>query len=197
MSCMVFRKINILLPTFRRSTTRLPRFVDSFTRLAFDMKNVCFTFCVNKEDFATKEYLENRCKDYQYHICYENLTTPNLSAFFNQAYTETPFKEPDTLIGYFGDDFEARTPNWDIMVLEAMNRYGPTACIYGDCVIGWADRLCTFFVTSRQLVDATEAPFCNIEFPCDFTDKVWFETFKSIKRLFYLTQWKCYHNHST
>lgn len=195
----MYDRINLMLPTFNRSDTKLPAFIDSAMNQAADLKNICFTFCVNKRDTKTQEYLVERFKDHpeMYHILIEDLIAPHLAKFFNQLYTDTKFKDAGTVVTMLGDDMEFQTGGYDLVILQTMNECDGLGLVYGDDCLWWHEKLCVNIFTSRKYIDLfLPLPFMCELFPRDQIDIVHYEIAQQLGMCYYLSSLKIFHNHA-
>ena len=83
----MYNRINLMVPTYNR-IKKLATFIDSAIMKVSNRNNICFTFCVNKRDTKTKEYIQSFFSSFrnrpQYEILEEDLITPHLGKYFNQ-----------------------------------------------------------------------------------------------------------------
>jgi hypothetical protein len=193
-----YDRVCLMLPTYGRSQTLLPKFVDSAIKTASSQKTVCFAFCANKRDTATLEYL--RTKDFQGHdheVVVEDLPRPDLSVYFNMLYDQTKTRsEPGTLVSMVGDDMVFETHGWDATLLGQANHYEGVGVFYfNDAYIARERCAVNMFVT-RKMVEATEQPFMA-PFAADMIDVVWTEVGRATKTLHFYPDIVLRHNHNT
>lgn len=194
----IYKKICIMCPTFGRAKTKLPEFINSIIATISDTKNVCVCFVVNERDKESEEVIERLCNtELEYEILYENSTECNLSQYFNIAYDNTCFKRPGTCVSMFGDDMVFGTKGWDKLVLEKINDTFGYSIVYGDDDFCQHENLCVYFVTSRELVEATGKPFMCEGFKIDCIDNVWMELGRKLNILSYMPNWHVRHDHAT
>ncbi len=187
-----------MLPTYMRSSTLLPTFVDSAIEMATNTDNICFSFCVNKNDHGTIEYIKKRFKDtsIEYTMIIENEQNPNLAVFFNMIYNAT---HADNLImSMLGDDMQFVTRGYDLLILEKINNIDGLGIVYGDDCLWWHEKLCVNFFTTCKFVDLIKPnKFMCEAFPRDQIDIIWYEIAKKLSMLYYIGCLKIKHNHST
>lgn len=196
---MIYDKINLFVPTYGRSETKLPKFIQSVLDTADDLGRVAFTFVVNTMDKATQEYLARALDGVaDYDVILEDTTEVNLSRYFNMAYEQTRFNEPERLVSMMGDDMEFQTPGWDTLVLDWANWFDGIGLFFGDDCKGTGDSLAVHFFTTRKFVDAiAPLPFMCELFPVDDMDVVWDQTARIVGRRFYIDKLHIFHNHAT
>jgi hypothetical protein len=196
---MVWDKICIMLPTYGRSDTLLPKFLSSCIQTAGNLKNIRFAFCVNGNDTETIRYIKTHniygtgvCK-----IVLENLPTPNLAKYFNMLYEASASFGSDCLVSQLGDDMVFNTPGWDIKLLEAVNNYDGIGIFWmNDDYIAHERCAVNLFLT-RKMVEATEKPFMCEEFAADFIDYIWTRIGKLTRTSHYFPDIIIKHNHNT
>lgn len=193
---MLYKKINLMLPTYKRHNTKLPEFINSAQEKAASLDNICFTFCVNEKDKETVEAIKGLCKA-EYHICIEKTTEVNLAKYFNQMYEEVNLGE-DVVVTMLGDDMVFITEGYDEKILEEINNYGGIGIFYADDCIRFRGDLCTNLFVTRKFVDAQlPEKFMAEEFPIDMIDIIWQEVGEKLNRCFYLNHIKILHKHAT
>ena len=195
---MRYNKICIMVPTYKRSKTSLPVFIDSALATA-TLKNICFSFCVNKKDTETIDYLSQRDWDYgtEWEIIYEDLIQPNLAYYFNKMYDETKFDSSGTCVSMFGDDMVFKTYGWDEKFLNTINNYNGIGVFWADDNYIAHDQLCVNLVVTRKMVEATKHRFMCDLFHADMIDTIWMEVGKLTNTGHYLNDVIIQHNHST
>ena len=195
-----YNRICVMCPTYGRAGGKL----NTFIRSALETRHgdICFSFVVNKSDTESVRVIHDLFDHpdapiVPYEILEENTDKPHLAKYFNQAYRETKFNEPGTLVSMFGDDMEFRTPGWDRMMVDKMNDVGGFGIVYGDDDYCQHDKLCVYFVTSRAFVESTGKPFMCEEFAVDWIDNVWMVVAKGLNAAWYLPGLHVFHNHAT
>lgn len=105
-----YSRICLMLPTYGRSHTYLPRFIDSAIATASSPKRVSFVFCVNAGDNSTIAYLDER--DFKGHanaVVFESLPSPNLAVYFNMLYKSALARAPGAVVSMVGDDIDRKS----------------------------------------------------------------------------------------
>ncbi len=197
---MQYKKINLMLPTYGRSDTMLPRFIASAISKVSDPENICFTFCVNKSDKNTIDFIKDRLRggEVDYHIIYEELPRPHLAKYFNKMYKETRFKHASTIISMLGDDMEFLTDGYDLLILKAVNDCDGLGLIFGDDCYSWHEKLCVNLFTSRRFVDMLKPlPFMCEFYSRDQIDIVWRDVTMQMGLYIYVSSLKIKHHHCT
>jgi hypothetical protein len=196
---VIYQSINLMVPTYGRSATKLPKFIKSVLDTTEDISRVAFTFVVNTKDTATQEYLAQALEGVaDYEVILEDTTEVNLSRYFNMAYEQTRFNEPERLVSLLGDDMEFQTQGWDTLVLNWANWFDGIGIFFGNDGKGTGDSLAVHFFTTRKMVDAIHPlPFMCELFPIDDMDVVWDQTARIIGRRFYIDKLHIFHNHAT
>jgi hypothetical protein len=196
---MIYDKISLMLPTYRRSTTYLPRFIESAMMTAKNLNNVCFAFCVNKGDFDTIDYINSlywtKCGACV--VCLEETTKPNLAKYFNILYDQTVEYGDNCVVTMMGDDMEFRTPGWDVKILEAINAYDGVGVFWANDDYIAKERCPVNMFVTRKMVEATEKPFMCEDYEADMIDYIWGKVGKYTKTSHYLPDVHIWHNHST
>lgn len=194
-----YNKIAVMLPTYGHSENKLPKFIGTLMDSVANLASIAIIFVVNRKDTATIAFINNRLAGVMdYEILYEDLQEPNFAAYFNIAYTQTKYNEPERLVSMFGDDFEFKTYGWDKLFLKYANQFGGFGLFFGDDMLQAGVRLAVFFVVTRQVVDAiSPMPFMCELFPVDDIDVVWDQTMESLGHRFYIPEIKVFHNHAT
>lgn len=196
---MAWTRINVMLPTYKRSDMRLRYFVDSALKTCASVDNICFTFVCNEQDTETHRYLTTRLRGVaDFCVLMESLQTPHLAKYFNQAYKDTEFKDDSVCVSMFGDDFVFKTDRWDEILLQWVNDYDGIGIFYGDDMNRFHGDLATMFVTTRKYIEAQghDEFMCEL-FPIDEIDVIHHDIAKAVGRLFYLPHVKILHDHST
>lgn len=198
---VTYKKINLMVPTYKRSGTKLPVFIDTALETVSSKDNLCFTFCVNANDFDTQEYLSEKFRDsgIDMHIIPESEPKPNLAKYFNAMYGYHKKNiGDDVAVSMFGDDMEFQTPGWDKKMLQALNLFGGVAIVYGDDMKSPVKKMCVNFITSMRLVEAQYPfPFMCDEFSIDIIDLIWQIVGEELGLAIYLNEVKIFHNHAT
>ncbi len=196
---MIYNKILAMTPTFNRSTTYLPAFVNSAIEMS-DPTLTEFCFRVHREDEATRKYLEGfNFKEFKCEILVEEpLSTINLAKFFNQMYDKTRTRnERETVVSLLGDDMVFKTKGWDRQILDLINAYKGIGVFWvNDDFIARERCPVNMFVT-RDFVEATEHPFMCEEFPADFIDYIWGKVGKYTHTQHFLPDVHIQHNHNS
>jgi len=197
---MLYDKICLSLPTYKRANGKLRDYIDTALNMCSDKSKICFSFVVNQNDKETQEFIKKRFEkvESEYEILIENLPEPHLAKFWNMFYEKTKFQEYSTLVSMTGDDMQFRTEGWDSLVLKWVNYLGGIGLFYGDDCKNSHEKLSVFFFTSRKYIDALKPlPFMCEMFPCDDMDVVHYNTALTLNRLFYIKDLKIFHNHAT
>lgn len=199
MNGITYNRICCMLPTFGRSATHLPQFLDSFIVMSSSPQAVCFCFCVNVNDEDTRNFLANyNWRGYEWEIIPEDLPKPNLAIYFNLMFNSTKTaKQPGTVVSMLGDDMVCRTRRWDQRILKLINAYNGVGVFWcNDDYIAKERCPVNLFVT-RQFVDATEHPFMCVDFPGDMIDMVWGYVGHYTKTSHYDPDTHIFHNHNS
>lgn len=196
---MKWDKICIMLPTYGRSDTLLPKFLSSCIQTAGNLKNIRFAFCVNGNDDETIRFIKTHpiyglgvCK-----IVLENLPTPNLAKYFNMLYDASASFGSDCLVTMLGDDMEFLTRDWDTRILALVNQYDGIGVFWANDAYIAREKLCVNMFVTRKMVEATEYPFMDETFPAEMIDLIWYLVGKQTKNLHYLPEVLIRHNHNT
>lgn len=192
-------KILIMLPTYGRSRTLLPEFINSCIGTVSNKDNIHFLFCVNKNDKETKDYLENSIiyKSKMGDVIEEDLPTPHLAKYFNMLYDKACEFQKNYLVTMMGDDFKFITFGWDKEVLELVNKYNGMGVFWCNDDYIAKERMCVNMFVTRQYVELTEHPFMDDAFAAEMIDYVWYQVGKQTKHLHYLPNVIIKHNHNT
>lgn|SRR4030042_625898 len=195
----MYDSICVMLPTYGRSGTLLPTFINSCMETASDVNHIKFAFCLNQKDVETDRFLKlfKWPKKENLLIVYESTDKPNLSLYFNMLYRETTVFGDNCLVSMLGDDMEFRTPGWDKFILDAVNMYNGIGIFWcNDNYIAHERCAVNLFVT-RKMVDATEHPFMCEEFAGDMIDYLWTKVGKYTRTQHYFPDVIIQHNHNT
>lgn len=196
---MTYNKINLMIPTYKRWNSGLPKVIDSSLRTASNTDHIVFSFCVNEKDLGTVEYLENRYwhNDRAYDITFENTRQPNLSKYWNLLYDETRFQEENILVSMIGDDMVFTTPGWDQTILDEVNRHDGKAIVHcEDALISHGACAVNMF-TTRKMVEATNKPFMCPLFHADMIDVIWTDVGEMTGTIYFLRNVVIRHEHQT
>jgi hypothetical protein len=198
----MYDKIALMLPTYGRSETYLPRFIETAAKTS-SPDRVRFVFCINTKDVKTSDmlkdnyYLQAGICPFEYTVVPENLPSPNLATYFNLMYEKTKEFGDNCVISQLGDDMEFRTPGWDQKLLDAINAYDGIGVFWcNDDYIAGERCPVNLFVT-RKMVEATEHPFMADEFAADMIDYIWGKIGKYTETSHYFPDIHIWHNHST
>ena len=194
---MKYNKICIMLPTYKRSKTSLPVFINSALETCSNPANICFSFCVNKKDIDTLEYLDSYIFPFgcEYEIIVENSFVPNLAKYFNMLYNQTRFSGSDIVASMLGDDMELKTHGWDIQLLNAISGLDGIGVFYCNDNFIAGGNLCVNLFVTRKFVDATKKPFMCPMFNADMIDYVWHMVGGLTRSLHYSENIVIQHNH--
>lgn len=195
---MVYNKINLMLPTYKRHDTLLPIYINSALDTA-RVKNINFSFCVNKKDQGTIDFLNSYDWPHgcEWEMILESSIQPNLSKYFNLMYDTGKFSSPSTLVTMTGDDMEFKTQGWDLKILEIINNYAGIGVFWCNDDYIAHERLCVNLFVSRKMVEATRRPFMCPMYHADMIDWVWMEIGKLTNTGHYLRDVIIKHNHNT
>jgi hypothetical protein len=127
---VAYAKINLIIPTRGRASTKLPCFIESFKATALSPDSVYYTFVVDEDDTETMEYLVAR-NDINMFVVFNAPGPPHLAGLMNKGFDMSPWKGEGWVYGYIGDDFVSATHGWDAKVLDAANRCRGRRCIWG------------------------------------------------------------------
>lgn len=155
----------------------LPRFLNSAIKNIHKPEQVCFQFVVNKSDYdtvATIGEIMVGCRDgVDFNLLLESLPKPNLSAYFNMAYTSGKFRDAGTVASMVGDDMEFDTAGWDSIILDAINKKDGQGVFYCSGDERFVDGLCVNAFITRPFIDRCRCKFMCDQFPANGIDKVW------------------------
>lgn len=193
----MYNKIALMVPTYGRSETYLPRFIQTAIRTS-SPNNIRFVFCINEKDDDTISYLKRKhFNDFECDVIVESLPSPNLATYFNLMYEKVKEFGDDCVISQLGDDMEFRTPGWDQKLLDAINIYEGIGVFWcNDDYIAGSRCPVNLFVT-RKMVEATERPFMADEFAADMIDYIWGKIGKYTRTSHYFPDIHIWHNHSS
>jgi len=194
---MTYDKINFFLPTYKRVFNRkLTRFIDSVLTYVSNLNSIMFTFLVNPDDKETIDYINREDFIAPISTLYWKQPTPHLGKMYNMIYEFTPWKDENILVTMVGDDQEFLTKNYDLRILDAINKIDGRGFIYcNDTIQG--KRLCTHLFTTRHFVWMTKAPFMCELFPAYFIDTVWHRIGQATGTAVYLDNVIIKHHHYT
>lgn len=185
-----YKKIILMCPTYGRSETYLPRYVDTALRTRTGGL-VELMFCVNKEDHGARKYLQTiPCK-----VVVEDLPRPNLAKFFNLMYDEV--RDPGVVVTMMGDDMEFRTPGWDRRMLDLINAHKGIGVFWANDDYIARERMCVNMFVTSDFVHATERPFMCEAFEADMIDYLWYKVGKYTNSLHFDADTHIWHNHNT
>lgn len=192
---MIYDTINLMIPSYKRPSL-LRTVIDSAIATATDPKNLCFTFLINDKD----ESYENFNWPQPSCVLKENSNAPNLSACFNQMYSDTTFKGENVLVSMLGDDMEFKTPGWDTRVLAAINTNNGIGivhcedefCSHGACPVN--------LFTTRKFVNvcmSSVSVFMTPQFKRYWMDEIWGRVADLLKCNHFLPDVIIKHNHTS
>lgn len=192
---MNYNKINLMIPTYKRQRN-LQTVISSALNTASDSRVLAFSFCVNRKDQDTVDFINKfDFKGAVSCIVYEDTRQPNLALYWNKLYDETPFNCEDVLVTMIGDDMEFATKDWDIRILDKINQFDGNAIVY--CAIDKPERNAgsTNLFLTRKIVKATKKPFMCEHFHADMIDVIWWCVGKATQTLHFLPDVVIKHNH--
>lgn len=199
---MVYDRICLMLPTYMRSGTYLPRFLDSAIATANkDPRSVCFAFCVSKRDADTIKFLAQY--DFQgrdHAVIYEDLPRPHLAKYFNMLYghvhADSTRYGPGVIVTMVGDDMEFRTKNWDLRMLDLINAYDGVGVFWANDDHIARERCAVNLFVTQDMVEATGRPFMCEEFEAEMIDVVWTMVGHYTRSSHFEPDIHIFHNHS-
>ena len=198
MNKVFYDRICVMVPTYKRSETKLPNFIKSLVSTAEDLSNVCIAFVVNEKDRSSVEKINKVCEGVvDYEIILEDTKECDVSYYFNLAYEKTKFNDPGTCVSMFGDDMVFVTEGWDTMMLKKINEMFGFGIVYGDDDFCQHENLCVYFITSREFVELTGKPFMCEGVLFDFIDTIWMEFARKLNCAAYLKDLHIRHEHAT
>jgi hypothetical protein len=192
----LFSKINFILPTYKRSGTKLPEFLNSFLNTAAKPDSVYFTFIVNEDDTDTIDYLRDHSHYRKKLVILPPAGKPHLAQLMNAGFDQTPFKGEEYVYAYIGDDFVSRTERWDMHVLDGANRSGGMRAIWG--YDGYLNDLPTYYFMPDRLFQALGTPYWV--YPnagMELTDLITRDMLAPLGRLFHMPHLLLEHKHSS
>lgn len=192
-------RICLMVPTYGRSKTTLPLFIDSAIDKVSNVKKICFCFCVNKKDTETQEYLNSRDWPHgcEWEMIIENNIQPNLALFFNKMYDETKFNGQNIAVSMLGDDMVFETHDYDLSIMKEINAYNGYGVFWCDDDYIAHETMCVNLFVTRRMVDATRRPFMCDLFHADMIDAVWYLIGTLTHTAHYNREVIIKHNHNT
>lgn len=171
----MWNKVCVSIPTYKRSETFLPRFIDSLFNTVQDWSKVSFQGLVNINDRESKDYLHGRFKNtgIEYCIITESLPNPSLSRYFNMLYNNKKIVRPDVVATELGDDMEFVTIGWESIILDIINSHNGIGAFYCSGDERFHDGLCVNLFVTRKMVDMCGGTFMCEWFPANGCDMVW------------------------
>jgi glycosyltransferase involved in cell wall biosynthesis len=199
----MYDKINLMLPTYGRSETKLPVFIKSVLKTVSNLNNIRFLFCVHEKDTETADYLREflgkENPKVSFKVVWEALETPHLAKYFNAMYDDV-IREfgKNQIVSMLGDDMEFTTQGWDLILLESINNIDGYGVVFGDCGTWWSGDLCVNMFTTVKTVELLHPlPFMCEHYPRDQIDIVWRDTMKKLGMYHFVPGMKILHHHST
>lgn len=194
---MAWDKVCLMLPTFGRSGTYLPEFIESAMRCS-DPKIVNFAFCVNEGDTQTRAFLKRfKFGEFKHDITLEAYPTPNLAAYFNLLYLKSALANaPGTMVSMLGDDMVFETPGWAEEILKWVNERNGIGVYFCNDMFEAHERCCVNMFLTHEMVALTDGPFMAPEFPAEMIDVVWHVAGRISKSLHYFPNLIIRHNHN-
>ena len=196
---MTYNKINLMIPTYGREKTKLPRMLQSSmdASSAPTTNYVDYTFLVNKNDSATKAFIQNRMSGYCHQIIEEDLLPGSMPEYYNIMYEKTKFKDPGTLVSFLGDDMVFLTKNYDQRILEEVNKRQGMCFVYcTDSYYGHSGS-CVNMFTTRKLVEATKKPFMKTGYCGKMPNEAWIQLQNKVNIGVYLPDVVIEHDHES
>lgn len=198
---MVYDKICLMLPTYKRSKTYLPAFIYSAITTS-SPERVSFLFCVNKNDTETFEFLRNYdFRGFDFETIVEELPSPNLARYFNMLYDHVRSDQQtygrEVVVTMVGDDMVFETLQWDRRMLDLINAYGGVGVFWANDAYIAHERCAVNLFVSQDMVEATGRPFMCEEFEADQIDVVWTEVGRLTRTSHYDPDIVIRHNHSS
>lgn len=192
---MVYNKICLMLPTYGRAKTYLPRFVETAEEMS---TNICFSFCVNEGDMETINYLNGRKWKFEYEIIYENLPSPHLAKYFNLLYNNSKWNDnKEVVVSQMGDDMEFRTTGWDTKMLALINKHNGIGVFWANDDFIAREKMCVNLFVTRDFVEATEHKFMCELFAAEMIDYLWYKVGKYTQTLHFDPDIHIWHNHGS
>lgn len=158
-------RLCLMVPTYGRSKTSLPAFINSAIEKVSNVKNICFSFCVNVKDIETREYLANYDWPHgcEWEIIDENRMQPHLAIYFNLMYDNTRFNGYNVAVSMLGDDMTFETQDYDLFIMKDINNYNGYGVFWVDDDYIAHETLCVNLFVTRKMVEATRKPFMCVE----------------------------------
>ena len=208
---MTYDSINLIVPTYKRikDTGRknpdgghifegpLAKFIQSSAEKTVKRTSdyISYCFVVNQNDRETMECIMTRMAGYNFEIIVENEPQPHLAKFYNMAYEQTKFNEPNRLVSMLGDDMVFETPQYQDFILDEVNKRNGDAFVYcNDAYIAGLNCAVNFF-TTRKVVDATGKPFMKPDCQAEMIDLIWTEIANMANIAVYLSDVVIFHEH--
>jgi hypothetical protein len=167
-----FGKICLLLPTYGRSKTDLPRFIESAINTLEDRNQVHFHIMCNIKDMDSIHYCTDTLKGYNMSLVTENTSTPHLANYFNQLYSTSYHQWPQSVAAMVGDDMEFVTYGWDTKILKHIDAHDGIGWFYCSGDERFDDALCVNLFMTRKMVALTGGQYMASEFPANGIDMV-------------------------
>jgi len=193
-----YDRICIMLPTYGRSRTKLPKFIESALATVSDVRNICFCFLTNEKDIESDEAIHRLCNGrVDYEILHENYGSCHLGFFFNYIFDTTKFMADDICVSMFGDDMVFVTNGWDAKKLDKINDMAGFGIVYGDDDYYQHDKMCVYFITTRWYIRLTGKPFMHPAFAADWIDTIHYKIAEKLRCLWYIPDLHIKHEHFT
>ena len=173
---MIYDSIALMLPTYGRSSTYLPRFIDTAIQHWDNQSPISFGFCVNAADRATVEYIMRRewPEGIDYWVITESLPKPNLATYFNMLYEELKRRgDKGAVASMVGDDMIFETHGWNVRLLALINQYKGTGVFWCNDLFIARERCPVNLFVTQDFIEATEHPFMCEEFEGEMIDWLW------------------------
>ena len=195
---LVYDKIAVMLPTYKRSGTHLPLFLRSALGLAEDTERLHFFLCVNEKDKETQDFLEEfDFNGAKFTMFTEKLPAPHLAKYFNALYKAArSLNMPNMVVTMFGDDMQFETLGWDTRMLSLINSYKGVGVFWANDMYIAQERCPVNLFVTQPFVEATERPFMCEEFSCEMIDVLWGTVGKYTKTSHYDPDTHIRHNHN-
>ena len=197
MSDIVYDKICLMAPTYKRVGDKLPRFIDSAISTVSDPSRIHMCFCVNQADRESIDYLEGRDLPCGKTVVIEPTSQPNLAYYFNLMYGLTEHLGEATVVSMTGDDMIFVTDHYDKFILDLINHYDGIGVFWCNDDYIAKERLPVNLFVTRKFVQATEEPFMCEKYPADMIDYVWGKVGKYTRTCHYLPDVVIRHDHTT
>ena len=192
----MYNKINLMLPTYGRSKTSLPKFISSCVKTMHSKDNIVFTFLVNVKDTDTRDYFKNLVIAPEFEVILENTSSPDLGKYFNMMYDLTVHQEKETVVTMLGDDMVFKTKDWDSLLLKKINDKKGIGVFYCNDNYTAKEKMCVNLFLTRKFVDMVGSLFMA-DFKADFIDTVWYQLGKMTDTLNYSPEIIIQHNHAS